>query len=123
MSYQGRVLFSSRRLPGAPASIWGVDGVLKTVATGKDMTTGKDTAKELGLEPVQRSATILSFPDRLDLALSSTATALPEGGSAEIIIFPGVRIERWDTSAEDKAIDRCSRNSNSVARDLLELLD
>ena len=92
------------------------------MATGNDMTTGKDGAKKIGLNVATQTATILSFPDRYELAISSPSRTKVDGASAEIIIFPGVRIERWDTAENEPCIP--SQNiASGVSRDRLELLD
>ena len=49
---------------------------------------------------------------------SRAVDAREPAGSAEIIIFPGVRIERWEQQPEQKPQARAKR-----ARDRLELPD
>lgn len=87
------------------------------------MTGGKDIAKELDMDVVPRTATILSFPARLELALDGDSSRHSKSGSAEIIIFPGVRIEHWDADAEERRNVWQQSPASPVVRDVLDLLD
>lgn len=62
--------------------------------------------------------------DIVDLATASARRvreARPATGSAEIIIFPGVRIERWEQAPAPQAAK--PRNRRARARDRIELPD
>ena len=66
-------------------------------------------------------ATILPFPD-------FTAHSIRGGGarrrhdSAEIIIFPGIRVEYWDDAAAKSKAQKSARKRRR-RRDVLELMD
>jgi hypothetical protein len=50
--------------------------------------------------------------------------AQSSASSAEIVIFPGVRYERWDAApAEDAPFRRTRAQRARIARDRLELID
>jgi hypothetical protein len=62
-------------------------------------------------------ATIIEFrgSDRAPAPRSADAQGRK---SAEVVIFPGVRIERWDRATADPA---CARSAAKPRRDLLEI--
>jgi hypothetical protein len=64
-------------------------------------------------------ATILTF--RTAEFRTSEGTGQREGVSAEVILFPGIRYERWgDTEA---SASRASANDERANRDVLELAE
>ena len=66
-------------------------------------------------------ATILEFPDRPATGARGRKMAGQGAASAEIVIFPGVRIERWE---EDQVSPHQARQQRaSASRDTLELRD
>lgn len=62
-------------------------------------------------------ATIFEFPETAQR--SSGEPSVLSGGSAEIVIFPGVRYERAEDNEEHRRLQRC----HARQRDLLELED
>jgi hypothetical protein len=63
-------------------------------------------------------AQILSF--RTPEYRSSEDSGQRTGVAAEVIIFPGIRYERWD---EAHAVKRSSGEERRTSRDVLELAD
>jgi hypothetical protein len=62
-------------------------------------------------------ATILEF--RGSERAPASRGADPRGRkSAEVVIFPGVRFERWDRPTADPA---CGKSASKLRRDLLEI--
>jgi hypothetical protein len=57
---------------------------------------------------------ILNFNEHASRSLDR-ASRVSAGGSAEIVIFPGVRYERWEDGNEDEGMSR--------KRDRIELPD
>ena len=72
-------------------------------------------------------ATILEFPLERAAARNKCDHEADAGGCAEIIIFPGVRIERWDEaevcSAQAPQRRRRRKRASTIRRDRLELPD
>jgi len=68
------------------------------------------------------TATILEFPGQSGGERKRRSTIHNGQDEAEIIIFPGVRIERWDKS-QDKPLTRLKKRASAVRRDTLNLLD
>ncbi len=66
----------------------------------------------------KRMAQILSF--RTPEFRSSEGAGLSAGVSAQVIIFPGVRYERWD---EAHAVSSASADERRTSRDVLELAE
>lgn len=66
----------------------------------------------------KRMAQILSF--RTPEYRSSDSAGTSAGVSAEVIIFPGVRYERWD---EAHAVTSASADERRTRRDVLELAE
>jgi hypothetical protein len=63
-------------------------------------------------------AQILSF--RTPEFRTGDSTATIAGGSAEVIIFPGVRYERWE---EAHAVTSAPADERQTRRDVLELAE
>jgi hypothetical protein len=66
----------------------------------------------------KRMAQILSF--RTPEFRSSEGAGVSAGVSAQVIIFPGVRYERWD---EAHAVSGASADERRTSRDVLELAE
>lgn len=66
-------------------------------------------------------ATILPFPDFVSQSIRSGA-ASRRRASAEIIIFPGIRVEYWDDAAAKSKAQKSARKRRKH-RDVLELMD
>jgi len=66
-------------------------------------------------------ATILAFPDFAAHPIRNRSAGRARG-SAEIIIFPGIRVEYWDESAA-KSKARLGARKRRKHRDVLELMD
>lgn len=66
----------------------------------------------------KRMAQILSF--RTPEFRSSEGAGTSAGVSAQVIIFPGVRYERWD---EAHAVTSASADERRTSRDVLELAE
>jgi hypothetical protein len=65
-------------------------------------------------------ATILDFPA---IEVAPRARKARRGrSSAEIVLFPGVRYERWSDDAAEPAIERDTRR-RGVERDRLQLIE
>ncbi len=70
-------------------------------------------------------ATILDFPKTLAATPVEHAAAEAQSGpgQAQIIIFPGVRIERWEDQSDPGGYERRPKRAAAVHRDTLDLLD
>jgi hypothetical protein len=66
----------------------------------------------------RRMAQILSF--RSPEFRTSEGTAPREGESAEVILFPGIRYERWSDAGATSTATSAERRAN---RDVLELAE
>ena len=67
-------------------------------------------------------AIILEFPSRPAAVSSKPTNHADECAEAEIIIFPGVRIERWEDALSSQS-QRRPKARAVVNRDTLDLID
>jgi hypothetical protein len=67
-------------------------------------------------------AKILTFPTD---EIRRDVSALASGGSAEVIVFPGVRYERWNelADAQSRLQAASKKRSQDRQRDVLELAE
>lgn len=87
------------------------------------MTNGGNATTEIDLDDTPQSAVILDFPLEFEAPAAKDAAAAEEAGAtAEIIIFPGIRIERWEETCEEFE-QQTMPPARQVKRDMLELLD
>lgn len=71
-----------------------------------------------------RMAKILKFRP-MEFSRSESGDDMRTHASAEVIVFPGVRYERWDDSAdaESGATSAAKREARGQRRDVLDLVE